>query len=615
MSQQLLLSIRDAMVIYKETPIFENLDLNIHQGLRTALIGKNGAGKSTIMKIISGAKSLDYGEQWVEPGVSIGYLGQEINFDEEITVFDFIFGNILGEERDLYRYKVDIIAESLNLNVCSKMKMLSGGQIRRTGLARALVEEPEILLLDEPTNHLDLDAISWLESYLNNYRGSLICISHDKRFLENISNQIFWIDRGKLRVCSRGFNFFDEWSSMLLEQEARELARRKQILAQEVEWASRGVKARVKRNIRRLNKVKEMRDKLKKDESSFRYTTKKIHIDPINDFDSHSKIIAEFYNVYKEFYSDGVKLKILNGFNLRIKKGDRIGIIGKNGSGKTTFLKLLLKELKADIGSIKIKKDFECSYFDQNRSDLNDNYSLKDILAPNGGDYVNVRGKMRHIYGYLKDFMFESNIILDKVSTLSGGQKNRLKLAKILANPKSCLILDEPTNDLDMETLDMLEEILINYEGTLLLVSHDRDFLDQTVTKILSFEGNGDIQLHIGGYSDYTAYYQKLKKQNLGSNHTLTQKLSSNKKQETNYDKKVDKKLSFKLEFELKNLPPKINEKEKEIKNLSMILSDPDFYLNDPDSFLLTSKNLDNARSELEKYELRWLELEELKSG
>ena len=615
MSQQLLLSIRDAMVIYKETPIFENLDLNIHQGLRTALIGKNGAGKSTIMKIISGAKSLDDGEQWVEPGVSIGYLGQEINFDEEITVFDFIFGNILGEERDLYRYKVDIIAESLNLNVCSKMKMLSGGQIRRTGLARALVEEPEILLLDEPTNHLDLDAISWLENYLNNYRGSLICISHDKRFLENISNQIFWIDRGKLRVCSRGFNFFDEWSSMLLEQEARELARRKQILAQEVEWASRGVKARVKRNIRRLNKVKEMRDKLKKDESSFRYTTKKIHIDPINDFDSHSKIIAEFYNVHKEFYSDGVKLKILNGFNLRIKKGDRIGIIGKNGSGKTTFLKLLLKELKADIGSIKIKKDFECSYFDQNRSDLNDNYSLKDILAPNGGDYVNVRGKMRHIYGYLKDFMFESNIILDKVSTLSGGQKNRLKLAKILANPKSCLILDEPTNDLDMETLDMLEEILINYEGTLLLVSHDRDFLDQTVTKILSFEGNGDIQLHIGGYSDYTTYYQKLKKQNLGSNHTPTQKLSSNKKQETNYDKKVDKKLSFKLEFELKNLPPKINEKEKEIKNLSLILSDPDFYLNDPDSFLLTSKNLDNARSELEKYELRWLELEELKSG
>ena len=611
MSQQLLLSIRDAMVIYKETPIFENLDLNIHQGLRTALIGKNGAGKSTIMKVISGVKGLDEGEKWVEPGISIGYLGQEINFNEEITVFDFIFSNILGEERELYKYKVDIIADSLKLNVCSKMKMLSGGQIRRAGLARALVEEPEILLLDEPTNHLD---ISWLENYLNGYSGSLICISHDKRFLENISNQIFWIDRGKLRVCSRGFKFFDEWSSMLLEQEARELARRKQILAQEAEWASRGVKARVKRNIRRVNKVKEMRDKLKKDESSFRHTTKKIHIQRIKDFDSHSKIIAEFYNVNKEFYSDGQKLKILNGFNLRIKKGDRIGIIGQNGSGKTTFLKLLLKELKVDSGSIKIKKDFEYSYFDQNRSDINDNFSLKDTLAPNGGDYVNVRGKMRHIYGYLKDFMFESSIILDKVSTLSGGQKNRLQLSKILANPKSCLILDEPTNDLDMETLDMLEEILINYAGTLLLVSHDRDFLDQTVTKILSFEGNGDIQQYIGGYSDYFAYCQKSKKQNLIINRSSTQNLSSKKIQEKDTDNKSIKKLSFKLEFELKNLPLKINEKEKEIENFSKDLSDSNFYLNDPEGFLLTSKNLADARSKLDKYELRWLELEELKS-
>ena len=349
---------------------------------------------------------------------------------------------------------------------------------------------------------------------------------------------------------------------MLLEQEARELARRKQILAQEAEWASRGVKARVKRNVRRLNKVKEMRDKLKKDESSFRHTTKKIHIEPIKDFDSHSKIIAEFYNVNKEFYSDGQKLKILNGFNLRIKKGDRIGIIGQNGSGKTTFLKLLLKELKVDSGSIKIKKDFEYSYFDQNRSDINDNYSLKDTLAPNGGDYVNVRGKMRHVYGYLKDFMFEPSIILDKVSTLSGGQKNRLQLSKILANPKSCLILDEPTNDLDMETLDMLEEILINYAGTLLLVSHDRDFLDQTVTKILSFEGNGDIQQYIGGYSDY-AYYQKSKKQNLIINHSSIQNLSSKKIQEKDTDNKSIKKLSFKLEFELKNLPLKIKEKRK----------------------------------------------------
>ena len=615
MSHQLLLSIRDAMVIYKEKPVFENLDLNIHQGLRTALIGKNGAGKSTIMKIIYGIKSLDEGEKWVEPGISIGYLGQEINYQENQTVFDFIFENISGDERELFKYKVDIIADSLQLNISLNMNMLSGGQIRRAGLAKALVEEPDILLLDEPTNHLDLNAISWLENYLNGYRGSLVCISHDKRFLENISNQIFWIDRGNLRVCSKGFKFFDEWSSMLLDQEARELAKRKQILAQEVEWASRGVKARVKRNIRRLNQVKEMRDKLKKDESSFRHTTKKINIEPIKDFENQSKIIAEFYNVHKEFETNKVKHKILNGFNLRIKKGDRIGIIGRNGSGKTTFLKLLLKELKVDMGSIKLKKDFDCSYFDQNRSDLNENSTLKDILAPNGGDYINVRGKMRHIYGYLKDFMFDSKVILDKVSSLSGGQKNRLKIAKILAFPKSCLILDEPTNDLDMETLDMLEEILINYEGTLLLVSHDRDFLDQTVTKILAFEGDGNVQQYVGGYTDYLTYNQKVNEQVSSNKSEKVRRPLTKKIPEIDFDFKNKKKLSYKLEFELKNLPSKIDNIEKEINTLSNQLSDPDFYLNDPDGFLLASENLAIARSKLEKYELRWFELEELKTN
>ena len=614
MSSQLLFSIKDASVRYKEIPVFQDLSLNIHQGKRIALIGKNGAGKSTIMNIISGLKELDDGEKWGEPGISVGYLGQEFEFNDFETVFDFIFSNILGEERELYKYKVDIIAEALSLDVKKQMKMLSGGQIRRAGIARALVEEPDILLLDEPTNHLDLNIINWLEQYLNNYKGSLLCISHDKKFLENITNQVFWLDRGKLRVSPKGFKYFDEWSEMLLDQEARELQRRKQIVAEEVMWASRGVKARVKRNINRLNKVKQMREKLKADESKFRQATKKISFEPVKDIETNSKVIAEFFKVYKEFKENDKILSILNGFNLRIKRGDRIGIIGPNGTGKTTFLRLILNELKADKGSIKINKNIEFSYFDQNRSDLKPKDTLKDVMVPNGGDYIEVRGKMRHVYGYLKDFMFDPSIILERVSSLSGGQKNRLKLAKVLANPKSCLILDEPTNDLDMETLDMLGEILISYKGTLLLVSHDRDFLDQTVTKILSFEGNGDIQQHIGGYSDYFAYCQKSKKQNLIINHRSIQNLSSKKIQEKDTDNKSIKKLSFKLEFELKNLPLKISEKEKEIKNFSKDLSDPNFYLNDPEGFLLTSKNLADARSKLEKYELRWLELEELKS-
>ena len=612
MSSQLLFSIKDASVRYKEIPVFQDLSLNIHQGKRIALIGKNGAGKSTIMNIISGLKELDDGEKWEEPGISVGYLGQEFEFNNFETVFDFIFSNILGEERELYKYKVDIIAEALSLDVKKQMKMLSGGQIRRAGIARALVEEPDILLLDEPTNHLDLNIINWLEQYLNNYKGSLLCISHDKKFLENITNQVFWLDRGKLRVSPKGFKYFDEWSEMLLDQEARELQRRKQIVAEEVMWASRGVKARVKRNINRLNKVKQMREKLKADESMFRQATKKISFEPIKDIETNSKVIAEFFKVYKEFKENNKTLSILNGFNLRIKRGDRIGIIGPNGTGKTTFLRLILNELKADKGSIKINKNIEFSYFDQNRSDLKPKDTLKDVMVPNGGDYIEVRGKMRHVYGYLKDFMFDPSIILERISSLSGGQKNRLKLAKVLANPKSCLILDEPTNDLDMETLDMLGEILISYKGTLLLVSHDRDFLDQTVTKILSFEGDGVVEETIGGYSDYLSF----------KNSKLTQN-SKNKNEEKNSKFKViaksgenknNKKLTFKLEFELNSLPSKIKNLENDINDFNEKLSDPNLYLNEPDIFFEVTKKLEKSKEDLEYFENRWLELEEIKN-
>jgi len=612
MSSQLLFSIKDASVRYKEIPVFQDLSLNIHQGKRIALIGKNGAGKSTIMNIISGLKELDDGEKWEEPGISVGYLGQEFEFNDFETVFDFIFSNILGEERELYKYKVDIIAEALSLDVKKQMKMLSGGQIRRAGIARALVEEPDILLLDEPTNHLDLNIINWLEQYLNNYKGSLLCISHDKKFLENITNQVFWLDRGKLRVSPKGFKYFDEWSEMLLDQEARELQRRKQIVAEEVMWASRGVKARVKRNINRLNKVKQMREKLKADESMFRQATKKISFEPIKDIETNSKVIAEFFKVYKEFKENNKTLSILNGFNLRIKRGDRIGIIGPNGTGKTTFLRLILNELKPNKGSIKINKNIEFSYFDQNRSDLKPKDTLKDVMVPNGGDYIEVRGKMRHVYGYLKDFMFDPSIILERVSSLSGGQKNRLKLAKVLANPKSCLILDEPTNDLDMETLDMLGEILISYKGTLLLVSHDRDFLDQTVTKILSFEGDGVVEETIGGYSDYLSFKNSKLTQNSKNNNE--EKNSKFKVIAKSGENKNNKKLTYKLEFELNSLPSKIKNLENDINDFNAKLSDPNLYLNEPDIFFEITKKLEKSKEDLEYFENRWLELEEIKN-
>jgi len=626
----LLLSVKNAMVRYSQHTVFENLDFNIHANKRIALVGKNGAGKSTLMNIITGRQDLDDGERWQEMGVSIGYLHQDIVARENQTVFEYILSEIKEADRELHAYKVDIVVEALELDPLSQMTKLSGGQLRRAGLARALVEEPDILLLDEPTNHLDLDAIEWLEDYLNGYRGTLLCVSHDRTFLSNVTNQVFWLDRGSLRVSPRGFKYFDEWSEMLLDQEARELKNRKQAVALEVEWANKGVKARRKRNVRRLEQVKIMREKLKADESAYRRATAKIELKPLKNMDESSKIVAEFYKVSKAFEEDHKRIPILDKFSLRLQRGERIGILGKNGAGKTTFLKLLLKQLEPDEGSVKTKKELEFSYFDQKRSDLKPDDTLKRVLSPSGGDYIDVMGKQRHVCGYLKDFMFDPSRAQDRVSQLSGGQKNRLMLARVLANPKTCLILDEPTNDLDMDTLDMLEEILMQYKGTLLIVSHDRDFLDQTVTRILAFEGEGKITSCIGGYSDYLDMKKKA---------AVTKDTKTDTKSTTPPPKKTEpapaeksvtarpsspsfpssppssrKKLTYKLERELAQLPGQIKELELEISDLSAALSDADFYQRDPDGFHTATQKLLDTRARLERRENRWLELEDMAS-
>lgn len=606
MSNRLLLSVRDAAVRYNGQPVFENLAFNIHDGARIALVGRNGAGKTTLMNVITGVRDLDDGERWQEAGTSIGYLHQDIVPKKGERVFDYIFSEIQHEERDLHAYKVDIVTEALELDPQAMMTHLSGGQLRRAGLARALVEEPDILLLDEPTNHLDLEAIEWLENYLRGYRGTLLCISHDRMFLENITNQIFWLDRGRVRICQKGFGHFEEWSTMLLEQEERELQNRKQIVAMEVEWASRGVKARRKRNLRRLEDIRQMRDQLKADQSAFRRANAKIDLQPLRDIETSSKVVAEFYNVYKSFEEK----KILEKFSLRIQRGDRIGILGKNGSGKTTFLKMLIGEETADQGSVKRRKDLAFSYFDQKRSDLNLDDSLRKTLAPSGGDYIDVMGKQRHVCGYLKDFLFDPSRVDDKVLTLSGGQKNRLMLARILANPKSCLILDEPTNDLDMDTMDMLEEILSRYTGTLIVVSHDRDFLDQTVTKILAFEGDGVIDSCIGGYSDYLAK----KKGAEPKNNETVQPVKKHKTSPSKPENKNSNKLTYKLQHELDKLPEKISQVEADIAQYKKSLNDPDFYPRDPEGFHDMTRALADAEAKLTRYENRWLELEEMHS-
>ncbi|PIR34038.1 MAG: ABC transporter family protein [Alphaproteobacteria bacterium CG11_big_fil_rev_8_21_14_0_20_44_7] len=612
MAQQLVLSIREATVTFGGKPLFTDLSFNLHEGDRICLVGRNGAGKTTLMRVITGVHELDLGERWVPPsGISIGYLQQEVIPQEGQTVFDYIYQGLDDERRnDDYLYMVDMVMEPLELHPQDLMTKLSGGQLRRAALARALVEDPDILLLDEPTNHLDLGGIEWLEEYLRGYRGTLMCISHDKAFLANITNKIFWLDRGQIRTCPKGFAHFDEWSTMLIEQEERELAKRSKIVEQEVEWASRGVKARVKRNVRRIEQIKLAREKLKADKSSYRKSIRKVTLPVLTPSES-SRVLAEFYNASKSYINEtpeGEKreIKILEKFNFRVMRGDRIGILGKNGSGKTSFLRMLVGEDKADSGNVKLGKNMEISYFDQKRSELDPSKTLWETLCPSGGDYVNVAGKQRHVCGYLKDFLFDPKNARDKVSTLSGGQRNRLLLAKILANPGNFLILDEPTNDLDMDTLEMLEEILSHYKGTLFIVSHDRDFLDQTVTQILAFEGNADVERYIGGYSDYLQAVAEAKPKL-----EMTQEVKPAEVIEKAPEKKQQK-LTYKLQFELDNLPERIAALEKEVEEIWGLLSDPKLYSENPELFDKASKRSAQVKAELEAAELRWLELTEM---
>ncbi len=625
MASTLILSVQDGSITFGSKNIFRELYFNIHEGDKIALVGKNGTGKTTLMSVITGDRDLDEGERWMLAGTTIGYLQQEVIPLPGQTVYDFVFEQLKKQGlEEASQYKVEMVIQPLELKPDDRMDMLSGGQLRRAALARALVEEPEILLLDEPTNHLDLEVIEWLEGFLHNYRGAVLCVSHDKTFLANISNKIFWLDRGRMRVAPKGFEFFDEWSTELLEQEERELKNRQKLVDQEVEWASRGVKARRKRNQSRLAKMHEERARLKADKSAFRRMMARVDLGEMENAEVGSKLIAEFFKVEKKFTNEEGQVKpILNKFSMRIARGDRIGILGRNGSGKTTFLRMLTGEMKPDMGKVKLARELEFSYFDQKRRDLHAEYTLHHTLVNSGGDHIMVMGKPRHVRGYLRDFLFDPQMIDQRVGTLSGGQKNRLLLAKILADPKPLLILDEPTNDLDMDTLDILEEILSQYTGTLIVVSHDRDFLDQTVSKILAFEGEGKVQGYIGGYSDYLEAKKRRKasKRNDYDENDDDDDFVFHENKPGN-DRpapvpvaapKVYKKLTYKLQFEYDNLPAKMAALETEIADLERMLDDSTLYARDRGEFEAVSKRLVEARTNLENAELRWLELDEMK--
>lgn len=555
------------------------------------------------MKVITGQLDLDAGERWVMPNVTIGYLKQEEEVELGLTVFDFIMKGLKLDEHK--SYLIDIVCDNLGLDKNEMTQNLSGGQKRRANLARALVIEPDILLLDEPTNHLDLHIIQWLEDYLRGYQGALLVISHDRKFLERVSNKVFWLRVGNIKINNQGYENFDEWSQAIIDHEQREMENLQRKVDLESGWLQTGVTARRKRNVGRLHFLQELRQKLAKQKTLVRSNQNQINIHQQKIEDDAPQVILSFNNVSKHF---GEKI-ILQNFDLKILRGERIGIIGKNGSGKSSFLKMMVGDLQADSGTVKPARDMSISYFDQSRTEIKSDSTLQEVLCGFGSDYVRLaNGKTRHVCGYLKDFLFDPKDAKTLAGTLSGGQQNRLLLAKTLANPGNFMILDEPTNDLDMDSLDMLQEYLTSYKGTLIVVSHDRDFLDNVATSILSFEGEGIVEQNLGGYSDYVAHKEKHGKTTVEP----TQKKQEKIKVEAESSQKPEKKFSYKHKIELEKLMPKIEKLEKKIANLSTEISETED--RNPANLAHITMEIAKFQQELNQAEERWMELEELKN-
>ncbi len=605
MADRVLLALEDITVRMGTKTLFEGLNLHILESDKICLVGRNGAGKTTLMRLITQDLELDAGKRFQLPGSRIGYLPQQVTFDENQKVREFVQLGLPPEHRNTESlHRADIVLSPLDLDPDAPMGHLSGGQVRRAALAQSLVAEPDILLLDEPTNHLDLTAIEWLEQYLVRTKSAVVCVSHDRTFLSSFSKKVFWIDQQKVRVCPTGYGGFEDWQDIIMEQEARTLANMQKKLEQEEQWTQGGVTARRKRNQRRLNELFRLRDKIKHDKEALNKKKATIELDPLAPTNS-SKIVAEFKHVSKTFTRDGKKIKILDDFSMKIIKGDRIGILGKNGSGKSTFLKLLIDELEPDAGRIHRSKKTELAYFDQHRSQLDPKKTLWKTLAPNG-DYVffgsGEKRRHKHVAAYLKDFMFDPKRAKDDVGTLSGGMQNRLMLAKTLINPGNLMILDEPTNDLDMDTLDMLQGILADYTGTLIIVSHDRDFLDRTVTEVLAFEGQAVVQEYFGGYSDYILATEGKKKAPEKAKKIEVAAAKPAKEPTT---------LSFAEQHELKKLPGHIAELEQQIHVLTGQMEDPALYTKDPELFDKIMLAMPKLQAELDAAEARW-ELENI---
>jgi len=594
-----LLSLQEVRLRYGRDELFAGADMTVLEGDRLCLVGRNGSGKSTLMKIAAGLVEPDAGERAVRQGATMRYLEQEPDFSGFASVYDYAAAGLAPGDDP---WKAAALLESLGLEGGEDPARLSGGEVRRAALARALAPEPDILLLDEPTNHLDLPAIAWLEARLKETRSALVLISHDRRFLETLTRRTLWIDRGVIRELNAGFAAFEAWRDKTLEAEAEAAHKLDRKIAAEEDWLRYGVTARRKRNVRRLKELHAMRAQ----RAEARRAPAGASMAAAEAGRSGKRVI-EADRISKAY--DG--RPVVEDFSIRIRRGDRVGFAGPNGAGKTTLLNLLTGELAPDSGAVALGANLQTVTLDQRRAALKDDMTLADTLTGGDSDRVRVGGQARHVIAYMKDFLFPADRARQPVGALSGGERGRLAVAVALARPANLLVLDEPTNDLDLETLDLLEEMIDDYDGTVLLVSHDRDFLDRTVTSLVAPDPDrpGRWVEYAGGYSDMIAQrggetgLAELRREAAGAPKTARPAPAAPRRE-------ARAKLTNKERYALKELPGRIEEAEGKIAKIEAALADPDLYARDPDGFAALTEALQAARDQLARMEDDWLAAE-----
>jgi ABC transport system ATP-binding/permease protein len=585
------------------TPLLEDASFAVEAGERIALVGRNGSGKSTLLKIAGGLAEAQDGAVFRQPGTITSYLAQDPDFSGFATVEDAALDGLVHAD-DVNRAMT--LIDTLGLDRASQLRSLSGGEARRLAIIRALAVDPDILLLDEPTNHLDLPTIEWLEGELARGRAALVTISHDRRFLENVSRKVLWLDRGRTRILNKGFAGFEDWRDQIYEEEEREAHKLARKIVQEEHWVRYGVSARRKRNMRRLGELGQMRNDLAE-----RRRPEGAAVIAGGDAAASGKLVIEAKGVEKAYGGRD----IVKPFSLRVLRGDRIGIAGANGAGKTTLLKMLTGALEPDQGFVRLGAGLTIGTLDQNRDKLDPARTLADYLTDGRGENLVVNGELRHVTAYMKDFLFRPEQARTPISVLSGGEKARLLLARTLASPVNVLVLDEPTNDLDLETLDLLQDFVANFDGTVILVSHDRDFLDRTVTSLIHAEGDGRFTLYAGGWSDMAAQRRDaVTKAAKAAMPPKANDAGTPRPAATGGGNSTNaRKLSFKQKFALETLPKEIAALDGEIASAEKALGDGGLYVRDPARFDALSKRLEAARVEKDSKESRWLELEMLR--